>query len=104
MSSKGKTKQREIERFLMKVAETAENAMREYMQDREAENRLYATEYVTRRGLSHSSNTGNAGTGEAARLCACRGYGTQGKRALRHGNVHNSLFRHGKRHSQPVEK
>lgn len=25
---------------------------------------------------------------------------TQGKRALRHGNVHNSLFRHGKRHEQ----
>ena len=47
MSSKGKTKEREIERFLMKVAETAENAMRE----REAENRLYAAEYVTRRGL-----------------------------------------------------
>ena len=51
MSSKGKTKQREIERFLMKVAETAENAMREYLQEREAENLLYAAEYVTRRGF-----------------------------------------------------
>ena len=27
-----------------------------------------------------------------------------GERALRHGNVHNSLFRHGKRHSQHMEK
>ena len=51
MSSKGKTKQREIERFLMKVAETAENAMREYLQEQEAENHLYAAEYVTRRGF-----------------------------------------------------
>ena len=46
-----KAKEKEIERFLMKVAETAENALREYWEERDAENRLYATEYVTRRGL-----------------------------------------------------
>ena len=46
-----KTKENDIERFLMKVAETAENTMREYWQERETENRIYATEYVTRRGL-----------------------------------------------------
>ncbi len=46
-----KAKEKEIERFLMKVAETAENTLREYLQERETENRLYATEYVTRRGL-----------------------------------------------------
>lgn len=46
-----KTKEKELERFLMNVAETAENALREYWQEREAENRLYAAEYVTRRGL-----------------------------------------------------
>ena len=27
-----------------------------------------------------------------------------GERALRYGNVHNSLFRHGKRRSQHMEK
>ena len=46
-----KAKEKEIERFLMNVAETAENALREYWEERDAENRLYATEYVTRRGL-----------------------------------------------------
>lgn len=46
-----KTKEKEVERFLMKVAETAENTMREYWQERETENRRYAAEYVTRRGL-----------------------------------------------------
>ena len=45
------TKEKQLERFLMKVAETAENTMREYWQERETENRIYATEYVTRRGL-----------------------------------------------------
>ena len=35
----------------MKVAETAENAMREYLQEREVENRPNAAEYVTRRGF-----------------------------------------------------
>ena len=46
-----KTKENDIERFLLNVAETAENALREYWQERDAENRMYATEYVTRRGL-----------------------------------------------------
>ena len=46
-----KSKEKEIERFLMNVAETAENTLREYLQERETENRLYATEYVTRWGL-----------------------------------------------------
>ena len=45
------TKENQLERFLMNVAETAENALREYWQERDAENRIYATEYVTRRGL-----------------------------------------------------
>ena len=43
--------------------------------------------------LLHSSRGGYGGRGKGA-----------GKRALRHGNVHNSLFRHGKRHSQHMEK
>ncbi len=46
-----KTKENDIERFLMNVAETAENALREYWEERDAENRIYAMEYVTRRGL-----------------------------------------------------
>ena len=45
------TKENDFERFLMNVAETAENALREYWEERDAENRMYATEYVTRRGL-----------------------------------------------------
>ena len=50
------TKEKQLERFLMNVAETAENALREYRQEREAKNRLYAAEYVTRQGFSRSSN------------------------------------------------
>ena len=46
-----KTEENEIERFLMNVAENAENALREYWEERETENRRYAAEYVTRRGL-----------------------------------------------------
>ncbi|GFI11135.1 hypothetical protein IMSAGC007_03608 [Lachnospiraceae bacterium] len=46
-----KTKERQLEKFLMNVADNAEAALREYWQEREAENRLYAAEYVTRRGL-----------------------------------------------------
>ena len=45
------TKEKQLERFLMNVAETAENALREYWEERDAENRMYATEYVTRWGL-----------------------------------------------------
>ena len=51
-----KTKENDIERFLMNVAETAENALRENWEERDAENRIYATEYVTRRGLSRNSD------------------------------------------------
>lgn len=40
-----------LERFLMNVADNAEAALREYLQERDSENRRYATEYVTRRGL-----------------------------------------------------
>lgn len=40
-----------LERFLMNVADNAETALREYLQERDSENRRYATEYVTRRGL-----------------------------------------------------
>ncbi|MCE4879763.1 hypothetical protein LW093_09085 [Clostridioides difficile] len=44
-------KQKQLERFLMNVAEAADAALREYWQDRDAEHRRFATEYVTRRGL-----------------------------------------------------
>ena len=44
-------KEKQLERFLMGVAEAADAALREYWQDREAEHRRYAMEYVTRRGL-----------------------------------------------------
>ena len=47
-------KEKQLERFLMNVAETAENALREYWQERDAENRLYATEYVTRRAAAET--------------------------------------------------
>lgn len=46
-----KQKQKQLEDFLMKVAESAENALREYWEERDEKNRRYATEYVTRRGL-----------------------------------------------------
>ena len=35
-----KTKENDIERFLLNVAETAENALREYWEERDAENRM----------------------------------------------------------------
>lgn len=44
-------KERQLERFLMNVADTAEAALREYWQEKDAENRRYAMEYVMRRGL-----------------------------------------------------
>lgn len=43
--------ERQVEKFLMNVADNAEATLREYWQERETENRRYATEYVTRRGL-----------------------------------------------------
>lgn len=45
------TKERQLEKFLMNIADNAEAALWEYWQERETENRRYATEYVTRRGL-----------------------------------------------------
>lgn len=37
------------ERYFTKIVEKAENAMREYQQERGGEHRLYAAEYVRRR-------------------------------------------------------
>lgn len=44
-------KQKQLERFLMNVAEAADAALWEYWREKEAEHRRFATEYVTRRGL-----------------------------------------------------
>ena len=44
-------KERQLEKFLMNVADAAEAALREYWQEKDAESRRYATEYVMRRGL-----------------------------------------------------
>ena len=41
-------KQKQLERFLMNVADAA---LGEYWREKEAEHRRFATEYVTRRGL-----------------------------------------------------
>ena len=43
-------KQKQLERFLMNVAEAADAALWEYWREKEAEHRRFATEYVTRRG------------------------------------------------------
>ena len=45
-------KQKQLERFLMNVAEAADAALWEYWREKEAEHRRFATEYVTRRGGS----------------------------------------------------
>ncbi len=42
-------KQKQLERFLMNVAEAADAALWEYWREKEAEHRRFATEYVTRR-------------------------------------------------------
>ena len=56
------------------------------------------------RSMSHAGGLSrNSDSRKAALLRNSRGYGA-GKKALRYGNVHNSLFRHGKRHSQHMEK
>ena len=44
-------KQKQLERFLMNVAEAADAALWEYWREKEAAHRRFATEYVTRRGL-----------------------------------------------------
>ena len=44
-------KQKQLERFLMNVAEAADAALWEYWREKEAEHRRFATEYVTRPGL-----------------------------------------------------
>ena len=43
-------KQKQLERFLMNVAEAADAALWEYWREKEAEHRRFATEYVPRRG------------------------------------------------------
>ena len=40
-------KQKQLERFLMNVAEAADAALWEYWREKEAEHRRFATEYVT---------------------------------------------------------
>ena len=50
-------KQKQLERFLMNVAEAADAALWEYWREKEAEHRRFATEYVTRRGLSRNSDS-----------------------------------------------
>lgn len=40
---------RRRERYFTKIAEKAENAMREYQQERGGEHRLYVSEYIQRR-------------------------------------------------------
>ena len=63
-------KQKQLERFLMNVAEAADAALWEYWREKEAEHRRFATEYVTRRGAYPATVTawqtaGEGGTGEA---------------------------------------
>ena len=43
-------KQKQLERFLMNVAEAADAALWEYWREKEAAHRRFAPEYVTRRG------------------------------------------------------
>ena len=50
-------KQKQLERFLMNVAEAADAALWEYWREKEAEHRRFATEYVTRRGLISAPGT-----------------------------------------------
>ena len=50
-------KQKQLERFLMNVAEAADAALWEYWREKEAEHRRFATEYVTRRGAYPSTVT-----------------------------------------------
>lgn len=45
-----KNADRQREHYFTKIIEKAENAMREYQQERGGEHRLYAAEYVRRRG------------------------------------------------------
>ena len=63
-------KQKQLERFLMNVAEAADAALWEYWREKEAEHRRFATEYVTRRGLSLNSDSmaDRRGGGDRGRL------------------------------------
>ena len=54
-------KQKQLERFLMNVAEAADAALWEYWREKEAEHRRFATEYVTRRGLIPQQSMSRAG-------------------------------------------
>ena len=66
-------KQKQLERFLMNVAEAADAALWEYWREKEAEHRRFATEYVTRRGAYPATVTAwqTAGTGEATLPLRC---------------------------------
>ena len=67
-------KQKQLERFLMNVAEAADAALWEYWREKEAEHRRFATEYVSRAGgLSRNSDSmaDRRGTGEATLPLRC---------------------------------
>lgn len=67
-------KQKQLERFLMNVAEAADAALWEYWREKEAEHRRFATEYVTRRGAYPATVTAwqtAGGTGEATLPLRC---------------------------------
>ena len=59
-------KQKQLERFLMNVAEAADAALWEYWREKEAEHRRFATEYVTA-----GPPAGAGGTGEATLPLRC---------------------------------
>ena len=63
-------KQKQLERFLMNVAEAADAALWEYWREKEAEHRRFATEYVTRRGAYPATVTAWQ-TGEATLPLRC---------------------------------
>lgn len=46
-----KKDEKQIEKFLLDIADAFDAATREYWEEREAENRLYVREYVRRTGL-----------------------------------------------------
>lgn len=47
--TKKKTDKKQLELFLMKVAENADNTLREYLQECGGEHSLYVAEYMQRR-------------------------------------------------------
>ena len=81
-------KQKQLERFLMNVAEAADAALWEYWREKEAEHRRFATEYVTRRGAYPATVTAWQTAGGQGKLhfpCAgCRQLPLSGLAARKH--------------------